>query len=103
MLPWGLSFWQSNRSRQGSSLRPSTRTKPSKTKPSKTNKQDEAKQDGTADFEKATELKINARRPIDFDQVVQLCESAIKKGLDPATESFCRRLMLDSLLEYAVV
>lgn len=68
-------------------------------------KQDEAKQteqeDGTADFEKATELKLNARRPMDLDKVVQLCESALKKGLDPATEEFCRRLMLDSLMEYA--
>jgi tetratricopeptide (TPR) repeat protein len=58
-------------------------------------------EDGTADFEKATELKLNARRPMDLDKVVQLCESAIKKGLDSASEEFCRRLMLDALMEYA--
>ena len=61
----------------------------------------EKQEDGTADFEKATELKLNARRPIDFDRVVQLCESAIKKGLDSASEEFCRRLLLDALLEYS--
>ncbi len=61
----------------------------------------ETKEDGTADFEKATELKVNARRPIDLDRVVQLCESAIKKGLDPASEEFCRRMLLDALMEYA--
>lgn len=76
-----------------------------KTQEAAQEKQDEAKQDeqedGTADFEKATELKLNARRPMDLDKVVQLCESALKKGLDPATEEFCRRLMLDSLMEYA--
>jgi tetratricopeptide (TPR) repeat protein len=63
--------------------------------------QEKSAEDGTADFEKATALKLNARRPIDFDQVVQLCESALQKGLDPATADFCRRMMLDSLLEYA--
>lgn len=61
----------------------------------------ETQEDGTADFEKATELKVNARRPIDLDRVVQLCESAIKKGLDPASKEFCQRMMLDSLMEYA--
>ncbi|MDP1564561.1 MAG: tetratricopeptide repeat protein [Pirellulaceae bacterium] len=61
----------------------------------------ETQEDGTADFEKATELKVNARRPIDLDRVVQLCESAIKKGLDPASKDFCQRMMLDSLMEYA--
>lgn len=102
MLPWGLSFLvvEPAVARFGP---PTIRQDEAKQDEAKQDeaKQDEVKQDGTADFEKATELKINARRPIDFDQVVQLCESAIKKGLDPATESFCRRLMLDSLLEYA--
>lgn len=107
LLPWGLSFL-SVEAVAARFLSPpfsqdenkQDENKQDETKQDET-KQDEAKQDGTADFEKATELKINARRPIDFDQVVQLCESAIKKGLDPATESFCRRLMLDALLEYA--
>lgn len=97
LLPWGLSFpvvGQAAERHEGMAICQDEAKQDEV-------KQDEAKQDGTADFEKATELKINARRPIDFDQVVQLCESAIKKGLDPATESFCRRLMLDSLLEYA--
>jgi tetratricopeptide (TPR) repeat protein len=64
-------------------------------------KAEAATQDGTEDFEKATALKVNARRPLDFDRVVQLCESALEKGLDPASAEFCRRMMLDALLEYA--
>jgi tetratricopeptide (TPR) repeat protein len=102
LLPWGLTLPADGQAAERIGRRVVTQDEAKQDEAKQDEaKQDEAKQDGTADFEKATELKINARRPIDFDQVVQLCESAIKKGLDPATESFCRRLMLDSLLEYA--
>lgn len=61
--------------------------------------QDEAT-DGTADFEKATELKVSAKTVRDLDKVVALCESAIEKGLDESSEQFCREMMIDALFEY---
>lgn len=57
-------------------------------------------QDGTADFERATELKVSAKTVRDLDKVVQLCESAIEKGLDEGSEEFCRQMMVDALFEY---
>lgn len=57
-------------------------------------------EDGTADFEKATELKLSAKTVRDLDRVVSLCESAIEKGLDEQSEQFCRQMMVDSLFEY---
>lgn len=62
--------------------------------------QDSDKEDGTADFERATELKVSARTVRDLDKVVALCESAIEKGLDESSEKFCRQMMIDALYEY---
>jgi len=60
-----------------------------------------ASEDGTEDFEKATELKVSAKQLRDLDKVVQLCESALEKGLDKDSEKFCRKMLLDTLMEYS--
>lgn len=56
---------------------------------------------GQEDLDKATELKLTARQPRDLERVANLCESAIKKGLDKENEAFARNLLASSLYEHA--
>lgn len=62
--------------------------------------QDEAT-DGTPELEKATELKLNATSVRDLDQVVRLCEEALKKGLNEDSTMFAKQLLTGTLIEVA--
>ena len=75
-------------------------------------KQDEAKKDdkkdadeasdpnaGAEDLEKATEAKIAATTITDLGTVIDLCESALKKGLDEQNTTFAKHLLASSLAE----
>jgi tetratricopeptide (TPR) repeat protein len=57
--------------------------------------------DGTEELDKAFDLKIKAESTKDLDQVVKLCESAIKKGLDQDGEQQAKTLAASSLYEHA--
>lgn len=57
--------------------------------------------DGTADLEKATELKLDASTLRDLDQVVKLCETALEKGLNEDSTKFAKQLMTGTLFEAA--
>ncbi len=61
-------------------------------------KKEEAKQqDGSADLEAAVELKEAATSTRDLDKVVDLCKSALKKGLDESSKSLAEGLMKSTL------
>lgn len=54
---------------------------------------------GQDDLDKATEAKLNAKTLKDLDDVIQLCESAQKKGLDKANAKFARQMLTSTLLQ----
>ncbi len=63
--------------------------------------QQDAAQDGEADLEKATALKLNARGFDDLKKVIELCESALEKGLDADSQEFANELLAASLYQRA--
>ena len=56
---------------------------------------------GQADLDKATLAKLTAQQLSDLEKVVKLCESAIKKGLDPDNKAYAEDLMAASLFDNA--
>lgn len=58
-------------------------------------------QDGQEDLDKATEMKLTASSVADLEKVVELGESALKKGLDADNQEFAKQLVSSSLLEAA--
>ncbi|MCH7725442.1 MAG: tetratricopeptide repeat protein [Planctomycetes bacterium] len=60
-----------------------------------------AEDEGQGDLDKAIELKVIARKFTDWGKVIDLCDSALKKGLDEENEKFARRLLSSTLYEYA--
>ena len=60
-----------------------------------------AEDEGQGDLDKATKLKVIAEKFIDWGKVIDLCDSALKKGLDEENEKFARRLLSSTLSEYA--
>ncbi len=56
---------------------------------------------GQADLDKAMSLKIKATKLQQLSEVADLCESAIKKGLDADSEQFARRLLVGALYQRA--
>ena len=52
-----------------------------------------ADNEGQADLDKATQQKLGAQTSGDFTEVIQLCESAVKKGLDKGNATFANDLM----------
>jgi tetratricopeptide (TPR) repeat protein len=54
---------------------------------------------GQADLDKATELKLGAQSSSDLTDVVHLCESALKKGLDKNNATFANDLMASALAQ----
>ena len=48
---------------------------------------------GQADLDKATEKKLSAVSVEDLGEVIDLCESAMKKGLDPSNTQFRQRFV----------
>ncbi|MEZ6094893.1 MAG: tetratricopeptide repeat protein [Pirellulaceae bacterium] len=68
-----------------------------------TEQQEQKQQDSTAheDLDKAFELKIMASNTKDLEDIVELCESAIEKGLKDENLVQANDLLTSSLLEYA--
>ncbi len=60
-----------------------------------------AEGDGQADLDQATELKLAADSLDDLEKVVQLCESALRKGLDKGNEDFAKQLLTSTLYQHA--
>lgn len=56
---------------------------------------------GQADLDAATQKMISAERLTDLEEVVELCESAIAKGLDEENVQFARQLMTSALFQRA--
>jgi tetratricopeptide (TPR) repeat protein len=52
-----------------------------------------AEGDGQGDLDRATEAKLSARSIDDLNEVIQLTENAMKKGLDAANTQFAKRLL----------
>jgi Tfp pilus assembly protein PilF len=66
-------------------------------------KAEEKQDDRTAEeiLAKATETKLNATSLNDLDAVIDLCDAAIKKGLNDASKEIANDLLEGSLFEYA--
>lgn len=60
-----------------------------------------AANEGQADLDKATELKITANDLRDLNQVVELLESALDKGLDADNTDFAEKMLAGTLLQRA--
>ncbi len=58
-------------------------------------------EDGQADLNAAFDKKISARSSRDLEQVVELCESALKKGLTEDSSRQATELMISALTEHA--
>ncbi|MEC9094451.1 MAG: tetratricopeptide repeat protein [Planctomycetota bacterium] len=58
--------------------------------------------EGQADYDKAIVAKLKAKTAKDFDDVIDLCESAIEKGLDDQTAKLARDLIKNTLNEICV-
>ena len=58
-----------------------------------------AENEGQADLDKATQQKLGAQTAGDLSEVIQLCESALKKGLDKGNASFANDLMAAALVQ----
>jgi tetratricopeptide (TPR) repeat protein len=60
-----------------------------------------ADNEGQADLDKATELQVAAKSMQDLEQVVRLCDSALKKGLDEANRKFAEQMLSSTLFQRA--
>ena len=58
-----------------------------------------AENEGQADLDKATQQKLGAQTAGDLTEVIQLCESALKKGLDKGNAAFANDLMASALVQ----
>lgn len=56
---------------------------------------------GQEDLDKALQAKVTAQSLRDLNEVIQLLESAIEKGLDVESSDFAETLLVESLLERA--
>jgi tetratricopeptide (TPR) repeat protein len=62
-----------------------------------------ADNEGQADLDKATELKVTSKTLSDLDEVIDLCESALRKGLDEGNQKFAKNLISSTLFQRASV
>ncbi len=60
-----------------------------------------AENEGQEDLDQATEKKLSANSLDDLTQVVDLCDSALKKGLDDANTQFANNLLTSTLMQRA--
>jgi tetratricopeptide (TPR) repeat protein len=60
-----------------------------------------ADNEGQEDLDQATDKKLSATTPDDLSQVIDLCESAMKKGLDQANTEFAKNLLTSTLMQRA--
>lgn len=63
--------------------------------------QEPAGQDGEADLEKAIELKAKAQTTRELDEVVDLCETALAKGLDESSKQLAQTMIKTTLFDHA--
>jgi tetratricopeptide (TPR) repeat protein len=54
---------------------------------------------GQADLDKATQLKLTATTVTDLTDVIQLCQRAMKKGLDQNNATFAKNLLASTLVQ----
>lgn len=62
-----------------------------------------AADEGQEDLDLATQKKIEAKTLGQLGEVVQLCEMALKKGLDESNQVFAKQLLSSTLLQRATV
>ena len=55
---------------------------------------------GQADLDKATSAKLSASSMADLEEVIELCESAIEKGLDDESETLAKSLLTATLFQH---
>lgn len=60
-----------------------------------------AADEGQADLDKAIELQVTARTLGDLEKVAKFCESALKKGLDEANQTFAKQVLSSTLYKHA--
>ncbi|NQU22916.1 MAG: tetratricopeptide repeat protein [Candidatus Nealsonbacteria bacterium] len=58
-----------------------------------------AEDEGQDDLDRATAAKVSARSEADLDEVIRLCESALKKGLDEQNSKFAKTLLGATLVQ----
>jgi tetratricopeptide (TPR) repeat protein len=58
-----------------------------------------AENEGQADLDRAIELKISAETLAEWGSVIDLCQSALDKGLDKDNQEFCKQLLSSTLLQ----
>src|SRR5271166_4750564 len=58
-----------------------------------------AENEGQSDLDKATQQKLGAQTPDELGEVIQLCETALKKGLDKGNAAFANDLMAAALVQ----
>ncbi len=61
----------------------------------------DANSSGQEDLDKATLVKLSAKSMGDLENVISLCESALKKGLDDDNQKYARDLMTATLYDQA--
>ena len=55
--------------------------------------------EGQEDLDKATQAKLNVKTLTDLAKVIDLCESALKKGLDEDNTQFAKKLLASTLVQ----
>ena len=55
--------------------------------------------EGREDLDKAMEAKVAAKTLADLGEVIRLCDSALKKGLDPDNQKFAKSLLAATLVK----
>ena len=60
-----------------------------------------ADNEGQADLDQATGAKLNAEKIADLAEVIQHCETALEKGLDPENTVFAKSLLASTLVQRA--
>ncbi|HWB09944.1 MAG TPA: tetratricopeptide repeat protein [Pirellulales bacterium] len=60
-----------------------------------------AESEGQPDLDRAIELKLSAETLAEWGAVIDLCQSALDKGLDKDNEEFCKQLLSSTLLQRA--
>ncbi len=75
--------------------------KQSEEEKSETEKQEDQGPDGPALLDQAFDLKLEAKTTKDLEKIADLCQKALKKGLDKEDEQQAKTLASSSLLEFA--
>lgn len=62
-----------------------------------------AEDEGQADLDQAIQTKLNAETLVELGKVIELCQSALEKGLDDENSKFCKKLLASTLYQRAEV